>query len=594
MKSDLVFGQKEMVRSRWMRQWVTKRYQADLQKIAERYQISDIVAEVLVKRGLFDWGAMDRYLFPDEDALYDTAQMKDMQKAVFILRQKIDEGKLIKVIGDYDVDGVMSTYILYRGITLLGGKAGYRIPHRVQDGYGMRSYMAEEAAEEGYDTIITCDNGISAVPAVERAKELGLTMIVTDHHEVPREDGKEVLPPADAIVNPKQEACGYPFQELCGAGIAYKLVSLLFEESGMAGYERELLPFAAIATVCDVVPLFDENRILVKSGLECLEQCHNLGMRALIDALQFHRKINAGDLGFRIGPCINAAGRLDDAVLGLELLLEQDAGCAREKAMRLVALNEERKDYTAKAVREAVAQIENGEMLKNHVLVIYIEDCHESVAGIVAGRIREKYYRPTLIVTKTKEGLKGSARSIPGYHMQQELNHCRELLKEYGGHAMAAGFSLESENLIPLRQALNNHCSLSEEELIEKISFDREVPLGEMQESVVQQLAYLEPFGQGNQEPVFAKRDLAVVSLSLCGKENQIARVQLCDGMRVYRGVDFQCELHLGEGIRGRYGDKAWEELKAGRGRDYEVDILYQPEINQMFGNVEFRIIDCR
>ncbi len=577
-----------------MRQWVTKRYQADLQKIAERYQISDIVAEVLVKRGLFDWGAMDRYLFPDEDALYDTAQMKDMQKAVFILRQKIDEGKLIKVIGDYDVDGVMSTYILYRGITLLGGKAGYRIPHRVQDGYGMRSYMAEEAAEEGYDTIITCDNGISAVPAVERAKELGLTMIVTDHHEVPREDGKEVLPPADAIVNPKQEACGYPFQELCGAGIAYKLVSLLFEESGMAGYERELLPFAAIATVCDVVPLFDENRILVKSGLECLEQCHNLGMRALIDALQFHRKINAGDLGFRIGPCINAAGRLDDAVLGLELLLEQDAGCAREKAMRLVALNEERKDYTAKAVREAVAQIENGEMLKNHVLVIYIEDCHESVAGIVAGRIREKYYRPTLIVTKTKEGLKGSARSIPGYHMQQELNHCRELLKEYGGHAMAAGFSLESENLIPLRQALNNHCSLSEEELIEKISFDREVPLGEMQESVVQQLAYLEPFGQGNQEPVFAKRDLAVVSLSLCGKENQIARVQLCDGMRVYRGVDFQCELHLGEGIRGRYGDKAWEELKAGRGRDYEVDILYQPEINQMFGNVEFRIIDCR
>ncbi len=577
-----------------MRQWVTKRYQADLQKIAERYQISDIVAEVLVKRGLFDWNAMDRYLFPDEDALYDTAQMKDMQKAAFILRQKIDEGKLIKVIGDYDVDGVMSTYILYRGITLLGGKAGYRIPHRVQDGYGMRSYMAEEAAEEGYDTIITCDNGISAVPAVKRAKELGLTMIVTDHHEVPREDGKEVLPPADAIVNPKQEACGYPFQELCGAGIAYKLVSLLFEESGMAGYERELLPFAAIATVCDVVPLFDENRILVKSGLECLEQCHNLGMRALIDALQFHRKINAGDLGFRIGPCINAAGRLDDAVLGLELLLEQDAGCAREKAMRLVALNEERKDYTAKAVREAVAQIENGEMLKNHVLVIYIEDCHESVAGIVAGRIREKYYRPTLIVTKTKEGLKGSARSIPGYHMQQELNHCRELLKEYGGHAMAAGFSLESENLIPLRQALNNHCSLSDEELVEKISFDREVPLGEMQESVVQQLAYLEPFGQGNQEPVFAKRDLAVVSLSLCGKENQIARVQLRDGMRVYRGVDFQCELHLGEGIRGRYGDKAWEELKAGRGRDYEVDILYQPEINQMFGNVEFRIIDCR
>ena len=517
-----------------MRQWVTKRYQADLQKIAERYQISDIVAEVLVKRGLFDWNAMDRYLFPDEDALYDTAQMKDMQKAAFILRQKIDEGKLIKVIGDYDVDGVMSTYILYRGITLLGGKAGYRIPHRVQDGYGMRSYMAEEAAEEGYDTIITCDNGISAVPAVERAKELGLTMIVTDHHEVPREDGKEVLPPADAIVNPKQEACGYPFQELCGAGIAYKLVSLLFEESGMAGYERELLPFAAIATVCDVVPLFDENRILVKSGLECLEQCHNLGMRALIDALQFHRKINAGDLGFRIGPCINAAGRLDDAVLGLELLLEQDAGCAREKAMRLVALNEERKDYTAKAVREAVAQIENGEMLKNHVLVIYIEDCHESVAGIVAGRIREKYYRPTLIVTKTKEGLKGSARSIPGYHMQQELNHCRELLKEYG----------VSRNTI--RLALND---LEERGIIYRLhgkgTFVSTIYLD--QTNLGSMYSFSEQMSEAGHKPTTQNRTLELVT----PEEDVANQLNLKAGEKAYKLV----RLRLADGVPLMYGE---------------------------------------
>ena len=281
-------------------------------------------------------------------------------------------------------------------------------------------------------------------------------------------------------------------------------------------------------------------------------------------------------------------------MLGLELLLEQDREQAGERAARLVALNEERKDYTARAAGEAVRQIEDGEMLKDSVLVVYIENCHESVAGIVAGRIREKYYRPTLIVTKTKEGLKGSARSIPGYHMQQELNRCKGLLKEYGGHAMAAGFSLKPENLIPLRQALNENCTLSEEELVEKVSFDREVPLGEMNESVVRQLDFLEPFGAGNQEPVFAKRNLAIASLSLCGKENQIARVQLRDGMRLYRGVDFQCELHLGEGIRGRYGDEAWEALKAGRGRDYEVDILYQPEINQMYGNVEFKIIDCR
>lgn len=577
-----------------MRQWVTKRYQVDLQRIADRYQISEIVAEVLVKRGLFDWNAMERYLFPEEDALYDATQMKDLQKAAGILARKIEEGKKIKIIGDYDVDGVMSTYILYRGITLLGGKPGYRLPHRVQDGYGMRDYMAVEASEEGYDTIITCDNGISAVSAVEKAKELGLTIIVTDHHEIPKEDGREILPPADAVVDPKQEACTYPFQELCGAGIAYKLISYLFKRKGMTGCEKELLPFAAIATVCDVVPLFDENRILVKNGLGYLEQCGNVGMRALLDAQQFQRKITSGDLGFRIGPCINAAGRLEDAVLGLELLLEQDLEKAQRKAAALVALNEERKDYTAKATREAVDEIEAGEMLKHPVLVVYIENCHESVAGIVAGRIREKYYRPTLIVTKTKEGLKGSARSIPGYHMQQELNRCKELLKEYGGHAMAAGFSLEEEQLLPLRQALNQNCTLTKDDLTERVSFDKEVPLGEMTESVVHQLNYLEPFGEGNQEPVFAKRNVVIVSLSLCGKENQIARLQLRDGMRLYRGVDFQCELHLGEGIRERYGEAAWEALKAGRGQDYEVDILYQPEINQMFGNVEFRIIDCR
>ena len=279
-----------------MRQWVTKRYQVDLKKIADRYQISEIVAEVLVKRGLFDWSAMDRYLFPEEDALYDESRMKDLQKAAGILARKIEEKKKIKIIGDYDVDGVMSTYILYRGITLLGGEAGYRIPHRVQDGYGMRDYMAEEAAEEGYDTILTCDNGISAVSAVERAKELGMTVIVTDHHDIPRENNREFLPPADALVDPKQEMCSYPFRELCGAGIAYKLINYLYKRKGMEGCERELLPFAAIATVCDVVPLLDENRILVKEGLACLEQCDNIGMRALLDALQFQREIKAGDL----------------------------------------------------------------------------------------------------------------------------------------------------------------------------------------------------------------------------------------------------------------------------------------------------------
>lgn len=577
-----------------MRQWVTKRYQVDLKKIADRYQISEIMADVLVKRGLFDWDAMERYLFPEEDALYDSAQMKDLKKTADILVQKIEAGKRIKIIGDYDVDGVMSAFILYRGITLLGGRADCRIPHRVRDGYGMRDYMAVEAYEEGCDTIITCDNGISALTAVQKAKELGMTVLITDHHEVPAEDGKELLPPADAVVDPKQESCSYPFSGLCGAGIAYKLISHLLEIKGITKYTRELLPFAAIATVCDVVPLLGENRILVKLGLELLEQSDNIGLQALLEALQFQRKINSGDLGFRIGPCINAAGRLEDATLGLELLMEQDSSKAGKRAEELVQLNEERKAYTAKATAEAVRLIEEGKLLQQPVLVVYIADCHESVAGIVAGRIREKYYRPVLIVANTKEGLKGSARSIPGYHMQQELERCKSLLTEYGGHAMAAGFSLAAENLEQLRQRLNANCTLTEEELVEKVFFDREVPLREMTETVVHQMDYLEPFGEGNQQPIFAVQNVTVVSLALCGRENQIARVQLREGVRLYQGVDFQCEQHLGEGIRNRYGDAVWEDIKAGRTAGCEVDILYQPEINRMYGNVEFRIVDCR
>ncbi|RKI42966.1 single-stranded-DNA-specific exonuclease RecJ [bacterium D16-51] len=578
-----------------MKQWVTKRYQADLEKIAQRYQISEILADILVKRGLFDWDAMSRYLFPERDAMYDAGKMEGLKEAAGILGQKIKEGKKIKIIGDYDVDGVMSSYILYHGIRLLGGMAGCRIPHRVHDGYGMRDYMAQEAFEEGYDTILTCDNGISAVPAVEKAKELGLTVIITDHHEVPKEGGREQLPPADVIVNPKQEKCNYPFSGLCGAGIAYKLMSYLFLQYGRTDCEEELLVFAAIATVCDVVPLLDENRIIVKNGLEYLNnKPKNIGIQYLIEALQFGREINSGDLGFRIGPCINAAGRLKDAVKGLELLMETDKKAAAQKAEELVALNEERKEYTAEATKRAVGLIESQGLLKKPVFVLFVEGCHESVAGIVAGRVREKYYRPTLILTESRNGLKGSARSIPGYHMQKELSKCKNLLTEFGGHAMAAGFSLPRENLEALDLALQANCTLTEKELTEKIFFDREVPLADMTEVVVQQLEYMEPFGEGNERPVFAKRGVFVASLALCGKENQIARLQLRDGLRLYRAVDFQCELHLGEGIRSRYGEAVWEQVKAGQCNSCEIDILYQPEINKMFGNVEFRIVDCR
>lgn len=574
-----------------MKRWITKKYQVDCGMIARRYGISEVLAEVLVKRGLFDWKAMDDYLFPEMERLADPCLMKDFNKTVEILTEKIQKGKKIFIVGDYDVDGVMSTYILYRGLELLGGKVGYRLPHRVGDGYGMRAYMAEEAKEAGYDTILTCDNGISAREAVVRGRELGMTVLVTDHHEVPKLNGKEQLPPADCVVDPKQEACPYPYKELCGAGIVFRLISYLFSLFGRKDEEQELLPFAAIATVCDVVPLLGENRILVKNGLKQLEACSNQGLQALIQVQDFHREVNAGDLGFRIGPCINAAGRLQDATKALELFLTTEESLALERARELKMFNEERKEYTARAVEQAVEIVER--QGKERVLVLLLEDCHESVAGIVAGRIREKYYRPALIVTRGKEGLKGSARSIPGYHMQQEIEKCQSLLTEFGGHAMAAGFSLPVENFEAFRRMINEHCTLGDEELTERVTFDREVPLAEMTEQVVRELEWLEPVGAGNPGAVFAKRGVEITGVQLCGRDNQIARLRIKDGNRIFNGVDFRWELHLEPAVCDRYGENAWEALKKG-GMAVQVDILYYPKINDCFGGVEFEIVDCR
>lgn len=575
-----------------MRRWVSKKYQFDCDKIAKRYGISEIFAEVLVKRGLFDWKDMDNYLFPEMKYLAEPCLMKDLQRTAETLMEKIQTGKKILIVGDYDVDGVMSTYILYHGLELLGAKAGVRLPHRIKDGYGMRVYMAEEAKEEGYETIITCDNGISAREAVARGKELGMTVLVTDHHEVPRVDGKELLPPADCVVNPKQVSCKYPYKELCGAGIVYQLMSYMFFRAGREDAEQELLPFAAIATVCDVVPLLGENRILVKNGLRQLQSCTNQGLQALIQVQDFQREVTAGDLGFRIGPCVNAAGRLENPQKGLELLLTQEKKLAMERAKELQMLNEERKEYTQKALRQAVEMI-NGRK-KERVLVLLLEDCHESVAGIVAGRVREKYYRPTLIITRGKGSLKGSARSIPGYHMQQEIEKCQSLLTEFGGHAMAAGFSLPEENFEAFRQMINNNCSLGEQELIEEMSFDREVALADVTEGVVRELEWLEPIGASNPGAVFARRGVQIMSVQLCGRENQIARIRMKDGNRIYTGVDFRWELHLGAAVTGRYGAASWDALRQGKQMGVEVDILYCPRRNERFGGVEFQIVDCR
>lgn len=576
-----------------MKQWVTKACGADLQKIAERYTISPVFAEVLVKRGLYSWQDMDGYLFEDMAELPPASEMYGLAEAARIIQEKLDEGKPMRVIGDYDVDGVMSTYILCHGLERLGGLVSSRIPHRQKDGYGMRAYMAQEAYDAGADTILTCDNGISAVEAVEKAKELGMTVILTDHHEVPVVDGEEVLPPADVIVDIKQKKETYPFRELCGAGVAYKLISYLYEKHHHGEWAEELLPFVALATVCDVVPLNGENRCLVKCGLKKLQETTNLGLRALIDALQFRKEITASDLGFRIGPCINAPGRLQDATKGFALFMEESADEAAKKAGTLVELNEERKEITRLAVEDAVQQINQSEL--PDVLVVYLPSCHESVAGIVAGRLRERYYRPVFLVTDSGDCLKGSGRSIPGYHMQQALQACREDLMEFGGHAMAAGFSLQREKLEKLREHLLANSRLSGEDLVEKIYYDREVSLAELDVALAQQLKWMEPTGANNPAAVFVKRDAKVASVRMCGKDMHIAQIRFEEEGKQYSAVDFRGEECFGRAVCERHGETAWEQLKSGGGRNqYSMTILFSVEINDMYGSLQLHLIDCQ
>ncbi len=579
-----------------LKRWVSKRCGADLAKIASRYNITEIFAEILVKRGLYTWETMDKYLFPDIGLMYNPCLMKGVKEAGTLLSDAIKKGVKIKVIGDYDVDGVMSSYILTRGIKLLGGDVSYRIPHRVKDGYGIRSYMVDEAYSDGAGMVITCDNGISAPDAALRAKELGITYILTDHHEVPSEDGVGIIPEADAVVNPKQDGCGYPFKQLCGAGVVYKIFSYIFGQNNDNSYIEELLPFAAIATICDVVPLVDENRIIVSNGLKMLSDrsvMKNTGMRALLDELQIGDKVNSGNIGFRAGPCINAAGRLADASMGMELLLEEDEIAAQKRARGLVMFNEERKAMTERAEEEADKQASQMDIQNQPVIVVYLKDCHESVAGIVAGRVREKYYRPSYILTKGEKGLKGSGRSIPGYHMQAELMKCQDILTEFGGHAMAAGFSLPEENLDKFRETLNNQCCLTPDELVESVRFDMEAKLADISKELVTQLKWLEPFGEANERAVFAKRGVIIKSLYMCGKENQIARLKLEDEGNMFDAVDFNAEKCVGRAVIERYGKETWGLMKNGMCGQV-IDILYIPDINEMYGNIQFKILECR
>ena len=522
-----------------MEKWFVAMKKADFNGIAEKYQISPIIARLMRNRDVIGDEAIDFYLNGTVEDLYDGLLMKDMDRAVDILKEKIEEGKKIRVIGDYDIDGVNATYILQQGLAGLGADVDTDIPDRIKDGYGLNQMLIDRALEDDVDTIITCDNGIAARSEIAYGKENGMTIVVTDHHEVPylEENGekKYLLPPADAVVDPHRADCEYPFKGLCGAAVAYKMVEVLYRVSGKPEQEVEhlqesLMENVAIATIGDVMDLVGENRVFVKKGLELLKTTKNEGLHALMQCTGVDTaNLNTYHIGFVIGPCINAGGRLDTAKRALELLNASNRREAVTLAADLKELNDSRKEMTEEGVEEAVRQIESSSWKDDQVLVVYLPECHESIAGIIAGRIKERYYRPTFVLTKGETGVKGSGRSIEAYDMFAEMNRCRELFTKFGGHKLAAGLSLEEENVEVFRKRINELADLTEEDLQMKVSIDMRLPFPYINEELIHELKILEPFGKGNGKPLFAESKLRVIQPRIFVKNRNVLKCRLED-----------------------------------------------------------------
>ena len=571
--------------------WVVSAKKADFQAIGQHFGIDPVLARIMRNRGLTDLQEMNLYLHGTRTDLNDPHLLKDADLAAQILREKIKEKKRIRIIGDYDIDGIQSTYILYCALRRLGADADFVIPDRILDGYGLNEHLVTRASQDGIDTILTCDNGISAIDQIHLAKSLGMTVVVTDHHEVPftEVDGvrREKVCEADAVVNPKQQACHYPFKKLCGAAVAFKLVQVLYEVFGLEVSEADcFIENAGFATVGDVMDLQGENRILVKLGLEMLNRTTNIGMKALI----LQNKLTMGaikshDIGFRIGPCLNASGRLDTARLSLKLLLCESETEAAVLAEEIVELNESRKLLTMHAVEQAKEIAQQEEYVNDRVLVIFLPDCHESLAGLVAGRIREAYYRPTLVVTRSEHGAKGSGRSIESYSMYEELCKCEEYLTQFGGHPMAAGFSLKEADIDAFRRKLNEVCTLTEEELRPKVVIDVPMPISYITERLVNQLGCLEPFGKGNEKPVFADRNLVIERLRICGKEGRVFQMKVRNAAGVSMdAVYFGDVENLLLPLTEKYGKVVAQDTLAGRCvHEAALHFTYYPEMDHYY-----------
>lgn len=592
-----------------MSKWMVAAKKADFNAISKKYHISPVLARIIRNRDVIEDKDIDRFLNGKRTELYPPELLKDMNKAVDIVLEKAVNGKHIRIIGDYDIDGICSTYILYRGLLECGADVDTAIPHRIHDGYGLNENLIQEAYDAGVDTVLTCDNGIAAYDQIEYANSLGMTVVVTDHHEVPYDEAGGIrqykIPRARAVVDPKQEDCTYPFPEICGAVVAYKLVLALIAKKEGKDWRKvmeseiglELLELAAFATIGDVMELRDENRIIVKSGLELMKHTRNTGLKALMQVTgtdSLH--IKPYTIGFVLGPCLNATGRLDTAVNALDLFKAADIDEAAVLAGNLKAMNDSRKELTLKGVAEAISQIESKGLDKDRVLVVYLPEVHESLAGIIAGRIREKYCKPTFVLTKAEGGVKGSGRSIEAFHMYEEMTKCKELFIKYGGHKLAAGLSLHEEDVDVFRHRLNENCQLTDEDFEEKVLIDVPMPMEYASIEFVEEISKLEPFGNGNPKPQFAQKNIRFVNGRVLGASRNVGKYTVEDEKgRRYEMIYFGDLEGFHDYIAKKYGAAAVEKLyNTGvqtNADDIILSVVYYPDINEYRGNVSLQMV---
>lgn len=588
------------------KKWVIKNNKVNIEELSKKSFISKVIAKILVNRNISTTEEIEKFLKASLDNVHDPFLMEDMDKGTEIISEDIALGNKIAIYGDYDVDGVASTTILYIALKKIGANVIYYIPDREKDGYGLNEKSLYSLKEQGVKTILTCDNGIAAINEVKKCKEFGMKIVITDHHDLPYEDGdnsKVIMPEADAIINPKRLDCNYPFKLICGATVAYKFsVALYIKRNIDISILKELIVFAGIATICDVVDLIDENRVIAKYAIDALNgTVNNIGMRALIDACNLHDKeINSYSVGFILGPCINASGRLETAKMAVDLFVSKEYEKCSEIAKKLVELNKMRKMMTEKAVESVIEQIENSDIINDKVLVVLDKEIHESLAGIIAGRIKERYNRPTIILTLgSNDSIKGSGRSIEEYNMFEELTKVKDNFSKFGGHPMAAGMSLQGDNVDKLRRELNENCSLEEKDLIKKYTIDCVFKIGNINNQLVYDIGMLEPFGKGNSRPILGDKAVEVSKIIAFGEESNVIKFEFVNNPN---GMIFENVEKVSNNIKAWYGEEYGEIISYDRykaitiPKNCKIDILYSPTFNKYNGNIniQLKIVDYR